>query len=47
MATPVITPPGSLLDEKLKKTSPGKIGGIIFGVMLVGGLIYIGYKTGR
>src|ERR1700729_1296768 len=42
MATPVIAPPGSLLDEKLKKSSPGKIGGIIFGVMLVGGLIYIG-----
>jgi PiT family inorganic phosphate transporter len=45
MATPVISPPGSsLLDEKLKKSSPGKIGGIIFGVMLVGGLIYIGMK---
>src|SRR5882724_12752317 len=44
MATPVITPPGSLLDEKLKKSSPGKIGGIIFAVMLVGGLIYIGTK---
>src|ERR1700729_462010 len=44
MATPVIAPPGSLLDEKLKKSSPGKIGGIIFGVMLVGGLIYIGTK---
>src|SRR5215471_14237171 len=42
MATPVITPPGSLLDQKLKKNSPGKIGGIIFGAMLVGGLIYIG-----
>jgi PiT family inorganic phosphate transporter len=44
MAPPVITPPGSLLDEKLKKTSPGNIGGIIFAVMLVGGLIYIGIK---
>src|SRR5216683_6763962 len=44
MATPVITPPGSLLDEKLKKSSPGKIGGIIFVVMLIGGLIYIGTK---
>jgi PiT family inorganic phosphate transporter len=44
MATPVITPPGSLLDQKLKKSSPGKIGGIIFAVMLVGGLIYIGTK---
>src|SRR6202453_829159 len=44
MATPVITPPGSLLDEKLKKSSPGKIGGIVFGIMLIGGLIYIGTK---
>ena len=44
MATPVLPPNGSLLDEKLKKSSPGKIGGIVFGVMLVGGLIYIGIK---
>jgi PiT family inorganic phosphate transporter len=44
MATPVVTPPGSLLDEKLKKSSPGKIGGIVFGIMLIGGLIYIGMK---
>jgi inorganic phosphate transporter, PiT family len=44
MATPVITPPGSLLDEKLKKSSPGKWGGIAFGVMLLVGLIYIGIK---
>jgi inorganic phosphate transporter, PiT family len=44
MATPVVTPPGSLLDEKLKKSSPGKIGGIIFGIMLVAGLVYIGIK---
>jgi len=44
MATPVINPPGSLLDQKLKKSSPGKIGGIIFGIMLLGGLIYIGSK---
>src|ERR1700759_4648027 len=44
MATPVISPPGSLLDQKLKGSSPGKIGGIIFAVMLVVGLIYIGLK---
>src|SRR6202012_3256977 len=44
MATPVISPPGALLDQKLKKSSPGKIGGIIFAVMLVVGLIYIGLK---
>src|ERR1700691_720061 len=44
MATPATVPTGSMLDEKLKKSSPGKIGGIIFLVMLVGGLIYIGTK---
>src|SRR5580698_9331502 len=44
MATPVVTPPPSLLDEKLKKSSPGKIGIIVFAVMLIGGLIYIGTK---
>ncbi len=42
MATPAIAPPGSLLDEKMKKSSPGMIGSILFGVMLVGGAIYIG-----
>ncbi len=41
MATPVVQPTGSLLDAKLKKSSPGKIGGIIFGVLLIGGLGYI------
>ncbi len=45
MATPVLTP--SVLDEKLKKSSPGMIGGAVFGVMLVGGLIYIGLKLGK
>jgi PiT family inorganic phosphate transporter len=44
MATPAITPAGSLLDEKLKKSNPGKIGMIIFGVMLLGGAIYIGSR---
>jgi PiT family inorganic phosphate transporter len=42
MATPAIAPSGSILDQKLKKSSPGKIGVIVFAVMLVGGLIYIG-----
>ena len=31
----------SLLDEKLEKSSVGKWGGIVFGVMLVAGIIYI------
>jgi len=41
MATPTITPPGSLLDQKMKKSSPGKLGMIAFGIMLIGGVCYI------
>ena len=35
---------GSILDEKLKKSSPGKIGVIVFAVMLITGLAYIWTK---
>jgi len=35
---------GSLLDAKLKKSSPGKIGGIVFAVMLIAGVAYIWSK---
>jgi inorganic phosphate transporter, PiT family len=48
MATPATTPEASyststsLLDEKLSKSSPSKWGIIAFGVLLLGGLIYIG-----
>jgi hypothetical protein len=41
MATTATLPSGSLLDEKLKKSSPGRVGGIVFGVLLLGGLGYI------
>ncbi|HEY0161874.1 MAG TPA: inorganic phosphate transporter [Edaphobacter sp.] len=41
MATPATLPSGSLLDEKLKKSSPGKVGGIVFALLLVGGVGYI------
>lgn len=41
MATPATLPQGSLLDEKLKKSSPGKIGGVIFLILLLGGVFYI------
>jgi PiT family inorganic phosphate transporter len=44
MATPTLPVSGSLLDAKLKKSSPGKVGGIAFGVLLLGGLVYIGSK---
>lgn len=39
-----MTPPSSALDEKLKKSSPGKIGGIVFGILLLCGLVYIGVQ---
>jgi PiT family inorganic phosphate transporter len=35
---------GSLLDAKLKKSSPGKIGSIAFAIMLVVGVVYIWSK---
>ena len=41
MATPATLPSSSVLDEKLKKSSPGKIGVILFSLMLIGGLGYI------
>jgi inorganic phosphate transporter, PiT family len=41
MATPATLPPPSILEEKMKKASPGTVGIAIFGLMLVGGLIYI------
>ncbi len=47
MATPAIAPPTSLLDEKLKKSSPGIVGTLVFAAMLVGGLIYIGTKLSK
>ncbi len=37
----------SILDEKLEKSSVGKWGGIVFGVMLVAGLIYIATHLGK
>jgi len=47
MATPALAPAGSMLDEKLKKSSPGKIGMIIFGAMLLGGAVYIGTRLSK
>jgi PiT family inorganic phosphate transporter len=42
MATPAIAPPSSILDDKMKKSSPGLIGTLLFVVMLIAGMIYIG-----
>ena len=42
MATPAVAPASSMLDEKLKKSSPGAIGTGVFAVMLIAGVIYIG-----
>lgn len=36
--------PTSILDQKLKDSKSGKFGAIVFGIMLVCGLIYIGIK---
>jgi inorganic phosphate transporter, PiT family len=41
MATHATLPQPSALEEKLKKSSPGKAGMIVFGLMLAGGLSYI------
>lgn len=41
MATPALVPEGSLLDQKLKKSSPGMAGTLIFIAMLLGGSVYI------
>jgi inorganic phosphate transporter, PiT family len=41
MATPATVPTSSILEEKLKKSSPGKAGVIVFAAMLVGGIGYI------
>jgi len=41
MATPATLPPPSAVHEKLKKASPGMAGMVIFGLMLIGGVIYI------
>ena len=41
MATPTLAPPASLLDQKLKKSNPGKLGVAVFVAMLIGGVIYI------
>src|SRR5580692_4859480 len=44
MASPATLPQPSILDEKLKKSSPGKAGMIVFAVMLIGGLGYIAWQ---
>ncbi len=36
-----VAPPPSLLDQKLKKASPGRLGMLLFGLILVGGIIFI------
>ena len=43
-AVPNIAPPPSLLDQKLKKSSPGRLGILAFLVILVGGIIFIGIR---
>jgi inorganic phosphate transporter, PiT family len=47
MATQATLPQSSILDEKLKKSSPGKIGMAIFGLMLAGGIVFIATQLWR
>jgi PiT family inorganic phosphate transporter len=47
MATHATLPNTSILDEKLKKSSPGKIGIAVFAAMLIGGLAYIAAQVSR
>ena len=47
MASTSVAPNASLLEEKLKKSSPGLVGTLVFVAMLVGGVIYIWTKLGR
>jgi len=44
MASPATLPQPSILEEKLKKSSPGKAGMMVFAVMLIGGLGYIAWQ---
>ncbi|MGI4852660.1 MAG: inorganic phosphate transporter [Janthinobacterium lividum] len=44
MATTAPVPTKSILDQKLQDSKSGKVGAIVFAVMLVCGLIYIGVK---
>ncbi len=44
LSAPVIAPPPTLLEQKLKKSSPGRLGMLIFGLVLLGGLIFIGNR---
>ena len=41
MATPATLPQPSLLDKELQRSSPGKIGRVVFALLLVGGIGYI------
>jgi len=47
MPSTAVAPTSSLLDQKLKKSSPGKIGMIVFALMLGGGAIYIGTRLSK
>ena len=41
MATPATLPQTSLLEEELQRSSPGKLGRVVFALLLVGGILYI------
>ena len=44
VAAPSMAPPPSLLDQKLKKSSPGRVGMLLFLLILAGGITFIGFR---
>jgi len=44
VAVPGISPAPSLLEQKLKRSSPGRLGMLIFGLVLAGGIAFIGIR---
>ena len=44
MATPALAPNASLLDQKMGNKGSNRIGMMVFGVFLLGGLAYIFYR---
>jgi len=44
VAVPGISPGPSLLEQKLKRSSPGRLGMLIFGLVLAGGIAFIGVR---
>jgi len=46
MATTVTAPPSSAIHAKLNR-GPGRLGMLVFGLVLIGGLVFIGTSIAR